>query len=713
MTLSMTLEKSFRQLKLGAAMAAALDSGLSGSTPESTGISAASKSASDQIEQVVELSDEYAFRAIVLWLAAESLPGGFSGALERALSALSEYPFSTSLPCDNFPQFKDSAFEILSRSGQPAVVEALGDFYEHVQKFPLHYDQTKQCFLDQKLESKSSRRAVGQFYTPPDVVDYCWQKTFAAASGKQTNLTVLDPSCGNGNFLIGFLRQQHRRSNAQSLADIALSSLYGMDIDGRAVSLCRIAIIVTLARLCPYSFEGTGGDITTNLQQFLRTLRKNIQVSDALLACPASGQNDSQKQFDCVVTNPPYVSFGARNQPKLSGSSSIYLRSMFPHSSEYKVRLHSIFQELALRFLKPSGIATLLVPDGFLTGSYYGRLRKLLLQESRIRSVSELPTDTIYGAVVGRWCVAIYEKGAEVNDYPVQVSSAISLPEQQYCLQKSVFVSPQLRFRILLNQSDEELCKLTDALPPLSTVLQGHTGIRALQGQSSICASSQISPNWRKGLRSGSAVTPYLVRWDKTWLHVDKALLYGGGFNADIISNPKILVRQTGDRITAAVDLSGLYHLNNLHSLRLLDSSVNLHLIVALLNSTLWLYLYRMKTREQGRAMAQIDIETLESMPFPARDRELETAISNLSRALSMNIEAGSLSEFFRIAAAIDQLVYDLYGLNEAFVSHIEGDCGRLKLNYGRLARKEESATLVQGIRLKRSASPENGMIKA
>jgi hypothetical protein len=53
--------------------------------------------------------------------------------------------------------------------------------------------------------------------------------------------------------------------------------------------------------------------------------------------------------------------------------------------------------------------------------------------------------------------------------------------------------------------------------------------------------------------------------------------------------------------------------------------------------------------------------------------------------------------------------VYDLYGLNKAFVEHIEGDCGTLKPHYERLATQEETATLIRGIRVQRSASPQMG----
>jgi hypothetical protein len=189
----------------------------------------------------------------------------------------------------------------------------------------------------------------------------------------------------------------------------------------------------------------------------------------------------------------------------------------------------------------------------------------------------------------------------------------------------------------------------------------------------------QESERWQRGIKSGAQVVPYRVSWDGTWLHVEPSLLFSGGFDSAIVERPKILVRQTGDRLVAAIDKTGLFHLNNVHSFsaeRLRAKTpalerIDLNLACALLNSSLWLYLYQMGTRERSRPLAQIDIETVEHMPIPPPDPDIERRICALSAALA-GVGPGGEAQLLR---AVDRLVYDLYELPAPCLEHIEEYC--------------------------------------
>jgi hypothetical protein len=344
------------------------------------------------------------------------------------------------------------------------------------------------------------------------------------------------------------------------------------------------------------------------------------------------------------------------------------------------------------------------------------------LKKSILKSFAELPADTVPGAVVGRWCVATYEKNdRHDSDYAVNLYSRFDQEELQYQVQKSALVSAdRQRFRLVFNDIDRDIGILIDRLEPLSSHLRGHTGIRALHGQKSVIGNKCEGENWHRGLRSGAAVQPHMVRWDGTWLHIDPTLLYRGGFDAKIIGNAKILVRQTGDRLIGAYDDSGLYHLNNIHSLSPnLQSDLDLDLVNGLLNSNWWLYLYRLKTREYGRALAQIEIETLESMPLPAREPQLERLLSFFARSLRGAVKLGVRENqqanacyvaeeqvpgcvedsiwhgrANQMRRSIDRLVYDLYKLEARFIEQIEQGCGKLTNIAGKLPSPNEVSQL-------------------
>src|SRR5262249_28617775 len=179
---------------------------------------------------------------------------------------------------------------------------------------------------------------------------------------------------------------------------------------------------------------------------------------------------------------------------------------------------------------------------------------------------------------------------------------------------------------------------------------------------------------------SGAAVTRHRAVWDGSWLHVAPELLFSGGFDPGVVLFPKLLVRQTADRVIAAYDDSGLYHLNNIHSFSPragAGGDVDLWYLCGLMNSAFWLYIYQLKSRESGRALAQIDIEMLEAMPLPGTGGH--PLIPQLARTAA-RLKAATPGQKNQLMLAfcersIDRLVYDLYDLTTEVVEHIEKTC--------------------------------------
>lgn len=264
------------------------------------------------------------------------------------------------------------------------------------------------------------------------------------------------------------------------------------------------------------------------------------------------------------------------------------------------------------------------------------------------------------------------------------------------------------RFRLFFRDCDRDICLHVDALPKLKSMLRGHTGIRALRGQDSIVSDRPGGERWRRGIASGAQVSRHALRWDGAWLNVDRRLLFGGGFDPAVVERPKIVIRQTADRLIAAYDGDGLYHLNNVHSfsphaVSRVAEATDLFYLSGLINSSFWLYLYQSTSREAGRALAQIDIEMVETMPLPEGDAWMSAIVSRLSAlARQLHGETGHSDKkradlLSLVERSIDRLVYDLYGLTEAQVSRVENACGGKLAFPGKLPRREEALRLAEG----------------
>lgn len=639
------------------------------------------------------------------------------------------------------PEWKTAVqplFEMLDENFTP-MPEMLGELYQNIISSGLHLNDNQQI----DIQANDNGRQAGEFYTPPDVVIYCLDRLLDKDSlrlmnrikqsmaypayesssantntcynhtnsenallepdaGRRTadgegSFKLLDPSCGTGNFLIGVIHWLRERLPDTFDPQLFITqSVYGRDIDGRAVDLCRL----TLLLLCNFQLSDLQSGAQTacviesqnisrisdtgtltdqkRLQILMAKIRRNICVDNCVLSNVAT--HDEDDKFDLVVGNPPYLSFGSRNQGKLSAEWQRLLRSSFPYSTEYKIRLYSVFQELSLRLCKPGGSVSLLVPDAFLNGSFYQKLRSLILREAEITSLSELPRDSVPGAVVGNWCVACYtkrqthERTANAPHDPIQLYRVTKCGTDSFQLDGDLFVSPDKgRFQLVFSNHDAALLRLIRNLQPLSTELKGHTGIRSRSGQSSILARTATTQAHKAGITSGSRISRHKVACADTWIEIDSAKLFAGGFDPKVIEPPKIMVRQTADRIIAALDESGLYHLNNVHSFAPAYQEFprrQLFYLCGLLNSRMYIHLYRLKSREEGRALAQIDIEMVEAMPLPTKNEQIQEQISLAAEKL----KAEHLDESATLAAeqAIDKLVYKLFDLPDDLVQHIE-----------------------------------------
>ena len=692
----------------------------------------------EEFDHSRELFDEYSMRYFLLWLFTRYGSKEYSKDIESeiqeaiifskdSLMTTNWYPFQTDVNLLDETAIINAAFELLDSyadSNSTAYQDlakpySIGLLYEHLHSFHLVVPSGSNSidYKDIRIQSSSKyhRRSKGQYYTPPDIVSYCIHKSQKEGSTnlikssceddsicdtntkwKSRQYRVLDPACGTGNFLVGFVEYAlDSGASREWIYEFVCSSLFGMDLDGRAVALARCALLLYIDGL----LKGKNSTMSHGeLRGIVQALSKNIIVTDSTLAAlredRASLVFDGRISagFDLVITNPPYLSFGARNQPVIEKVSTRLLKGHFPDSAEYKIRLNAIFHDVCFRMTRPNGgRMTLLVPDGFLTGRRYSRLRKAILSNTKIISLSELPDTSIQGATVGRWCVPVLERSANQSeeDYQIELESYChrngdSPDKTNYSIPLSHLISSDhQRFHMVFTSEDDEIAQYMRNFAPMSTYLRGHTGIRSRIGQRNVVAKEKLGENWQPGLISGSSIKPFSIEWTGHYIEIAPEKLFAGGFDKLVIKNEKILVRQTGDRLVAALDREGFYHLNNIHSFSdkklkkelIKDQQGNnttvkvpfaLEFFTALMNSNLFLYLYRLKTREAGRALAQIDIETLEAMPVPDLEK---TAQKNLAQEIALLLQSDNQNAN---VPEINRLIYEAYKLSSSNIKHIE-----------------------------------------
>lgn len=141
--------------------------------------------------------------------------------------------------------------------------EELGSVYESLLELvPIRENQGRTFAFAGGAETKgNSRKVSGSYYTPDSLVQALLDTTLdpvldkAEAEGGADailKLTVIDPACGSGHFLLGAARRmatrvaQIRNPDAPDynagMRDVVRSSIYGVDRNPMAVELTKVAL---------------------------------------------------------------------------------------------------------------------------------------------------------------------------------------------------------------------------------------------------------------------------------------------------------------------------------------------------------------------------------------------------------------------------------------------------------------------------------------
>ena len=122
---------------------------------------------------------------------------------------------------------------------------------------------------------ESSRKRSGSFYTPMPLARHLCLQAMEQFPPERPWSLVCDPAAGGGVFLVTMLHLLMDRETTREKACLdVLDQLHGVDLDPRAVRLCRARLLLNALAL---------GLPPGALPEAARALRQNIRLGDSLL----------------------------------------------------------------------------------------------------------------------------------------------------------------------------------------------------------------------------------------------------------------------------------------------------------------------------------------------------------------------------------------------------------------------------------------------
>lgn len=231
----------------------------------------------------------------------------------------------------------------------------------------------------------SKEKLTGQIFTPDHIVRKILDDV-GYEGAKILGKSILDPSCGDGRFLLAAARRVIAQSPPENLPQNLLM-LHGWDIDRWAVASCK-----------------------ENLDLLIRPLgisvNWNVRVADALEQLPEQSlfSAGGAVPFDFIVGNPPYIRI-----QHLSVEQRAFIQSRFSFCKSGSTDIFIAFIELALRLLRDDGTAGFITPNTYFYTETGRALRQHFADRKNIRQITNFGDLQVFGDATTYSAITVFD----------------------------------------------------------------------------------------------------------------------------------------------------------------------------------------------------------------------------------------------------------------------------------------------------------------
>lgn len=657
-----------------------------------------------------------------------------------------------------------------------AVIPAdiLGHVYEQFLGKVICLTSDHKAHVEEKPEV---RKAGGVYYTPTYIVRYIVEQTVgplvAGKSPKQIeHLTILDPACGSGSFLLGaydYLLDWHlsyylahdpaawakkkqppiyetnpnagyrslpsevERLVPKTLPSAASASsaparnwqlttaerkrilvahLYGVDIDAQAVEVTKLSLLLKV-------LEGEARELRGKQLDFHRVLPDlghNIKCGNSLIgsdfyAQPNLPAFDDEARlklnafdwphefqpimdrggFDAVIGNPPYIF----SRELISVEEREYFRAQYL-AAEDKHNTFVLFMIRLLALTRNGGRSGFIVPNSWLTVESCATLRKHYAPH--LSDIVDLNYQ-VWPKVSLEPSIFTVEKGSKSDAFEaVRVVDAIEIrAKQRSKILRASLADSQSRLTFGNDSISEKLLSALALSPALSRSFDVRTGLQAYeQGKGTprqtaadvtnhvFDRTKKVDPTCHRYLE-GRDVARYGLNWSGMWMSWGPWLSQPRELT--IFQRPRILIREITAkpprRIFAAYAEG--HFLSNKSVITILhpdDDTVSLKALLGIINSRVISFFYQGRAVKGARKLfPKIVINNLREFPVPTKlvDKPLVAQVERMLKlhadfaaAKSPDAQTHLARDIAATDRAIDQLVYQLYGLTPEEIALVE-----------------------------------------
>jgi hypothetical protein len=341
------------------------------------------------------------------------------------------------------------------------------------------------------------------------------------------------------------------------------------------------------------------------------------------------GLNSAEEgYFDVVIANPPYVVMPSNNP-------------YWTYKTFSSLELYAYFFEKGITLLTKDGVISYITASLYLKGMKFVNLRTFI--ETYTKPISlKLVGDDVFENVKMPTAIFIAVNDANENE-------------------EWSFSDFNEEFKLLSKITED-----TILIKDVSTIMRGME-----------IGKDMAFENGDIPFITGSNIQKYHI---KTISYITELTLKSFGKNPYYFSGERILIRETGSKLTSIYVDFELNSNRSLYSIKLKDSSFDYKFILACLNSRVLQFYYQTRFKSETNLFPKIRIGQVKELPIPNADKNKQQQVSELvdeilsSKKMDTNTSG--------IEAQIDILVYKLYNLTYDEVKVIDPEFQLSEVEY-------------------------------
>lgn len=252
--------------------------------------------------------------------------------------------------------------------------------------------------------------------------------TYAARKRKLEELRIIDPAAGTGNLLLRAAELLSRAyaqagySEAESARAIS-SNLFGLDIDERAVEICRYVcarkygatpLIYALRKPADEEIERVKASGEGALAALLTELNEIGAIADlSPFAAEAVRRYPElellRHRYDVILVNPPYLA-----SADFGDALTDYVKKNYP---ECGADLFSVFMLCYLKKLSEGGYLGLVCPYNWMFTKRFAAVRRVVIEHNALVTLAKLSAGAYKDATVFLSACVLSERPREKGIY--------------------------------------------------------------------------------------------------------------------------------------------------------------------------------------------------------------------------------------------------------------------------------------------------------